>query len=158
MDASLGSHGIGKSPYLCGCSSQNDGLDAEIVIEMAVHAGDRKIVMIVLKAGKARGKISFVMVIDVGEICNARSINAVRLSVRFDGASNQIPDGFRAIAISARGDELVKLNSQCVIKRDGETFHAKSFLKIASERNFPLFPEGRAKIGSQLSARRGKFT
>lgn len=57
---------------------------------------------------------------------DAEARGIVSLPISLDRTSNQVPDGFRAIELTAPGDELVELRRQVVIQGDGEPFHASS--------------------------------
>lgn len=127
--AAFRNQGIGKTPDIGGQAFQNDCFQAVFVVEMAVHGRHRQIVMIVLQTHQPLGQFAFVMVIDIREIGNAMTGWRVALAVSLNGATDQVTHRLRAVAVTACGDQLVKLPGQSIVKRNREAFHATFPLK-----------------------------
>jgi hypothetical protein len=70
-NAALRNDGFGELAHLANRAFEHDGLDALLMIEVRVHRGNRQVMMVVLKACQALGKLPLVMVVYVREIRNA---------------------------------------------------------------------------------------
>jgi hypothetical protein len=122
-DAAFGDHGVGKLLDVGGGSLEDYGLEAVIVIKVAVHRGHRQVVMGMLQTGQSFRQIALMVVVDVGKIGDAMTRWRAALTVIRDGTPDQIPNRLRAVAVATSRNQLVKLFGQSVIQRYGEAFH-----------------------------------
>jgi len=81
------------------------------------------------------GKITFIVVEDVGEVGDAMAGLRRSLAIPLKKTANQITDGFRAILLTAPCNQGVKFSSQLVVETDRETFHARSFRRALAHDN-----------------------
>jgi len=137
MDATLSRDFIGKATDIYRGAFENDGLDTVLMVQMAVHAGNRQVMMVMLKAGQSLRQKALMVVINIGEIGNALSIKGVALPVGFDGTSYQVTNRFGPIVIASRGDKPIELGCQGVVQGDGEAFHS-GYFGGKEEPNFPF--------------------
>ena len=108
--------GIGKFADVRGQAFQNDRFQAVLVVKVAVQERHRQVVMIVLQTCKTFSEFAFVMVKDVAEIGNTMARRRVALAVALDRATDQIAHCLRAVAVAARGNQVIELSCQRVVQ------------------------------------------
>ena len=86
-----------------------------------------------VKAGEVTEVDTVLEHVDEGLIV-AGVIAAVALAVFLDGATDQVAYCLGAVAVTACGNQLVKLPCQSIVKRNRETFHTTFPLKNAVNR------------------------
>jgi hypothetical protein len=71
--SALRDDGIGKLPHLLHRALQQGSFDALLVVEVGMHRRDGEVVVGVLDRCEPLGQLPFMMVVDVGKVCDVRS-------------------------------------------------------------------------------------
>jgi hypothetical protein len=120
----FGDQAIGKAPDLGGRAPQDHRFEAVFMIQMAVHGGDREIVVIVLEGREAFREFPLVVIEDVGQTGDAASLGVVA-AVAFDRAPNEIAYRFRTIAVASLRDQGIELPGEGFVEGNGKAFHGR---------------------------------
>lgn len=115
---------VGKIFNALNRASQDDHFETVIMIHVHMHAGQCKVVMIVLYRGNAAGKVAFVVIVNIAECGDAMASTSFFQPSGLQLVAYQVAHRLRAIGIAARAYEFVKLFGELVIQRYGEAFHA----------------------------------
>lgn len=128
-NAARGHDKVGKIFNTLNRTSQDDHFKAVIMIHVHMHAGQCKVVMIMLYRGNATGKVTFVVIVNVAERGDAMASTSFFQPGGLQLVAYQVAHRLRAICIAARAYKFVKLFGELVIQRYGETFHISSLSK-----------------------------
>jgi hypothetical protein len=113
-DATGGNYKIGEFFHLVNFTPQDGDLEAIVVIQMHMHAGERKVVVIMLHRSDAACQIALMVVVYIAE--RGYAVTPSFFQARgFQMFTYQVAHGFRSVGVAARAYKLVKLLRKLVI-------------------------------------------
>lgn len=127
--AAFGDDFLGKFPHVFNGAFENDALDTLVMIQMRMHRGDGQIVMRVLDRGQPLSKFAFVMVINVGQVGDARALDVALQATLLQMAAQNIAHSLTARRIATLLDEFIEGVCQLLVERYREAIHDISTMK-----------------------------
>jgi len=121
--ASLSDQLVGELAYACDRTLEQNGLDAVRVVKVRVHRGYRELMVSVLQPGQAFGKLAFVVVVNVGKVCDAAAGAVAPLVRALQLRAQDVAHGFTARRVAALANELVKGTRELFVQGYREAFH-----------------------------------
>lgn len=125
VHAALGHQAVCKAAHRAGRALEQHGLDAVVVVQVRVGAGDGQLMVVVLVVGQAFRQLALVVVVDVGQIGHAGAVLVVGLPKPRHVHAQDVAHRLAAVAVAAFGDQVVELVGEFVVKGDGEAFHGR---------------------------------
>jgi len=121
--ATFGRQFFGKGANIFRVSAKEQGLQAIIVIQMDMHGRYHQVMSLMLKTGQALGKMTFVMIIDIGKAGDAVRRFIFFEPLHFKQTADDIAHGLGTVGVTAFPDQFVKVLRQGFIKRNRNTIH-----------------------------------
>ena len=125
--------GIGHPSYFRPSASHHQHLQAMIVIEVHMHAGEDMTLEVVLNVRQLAGEISYVVVIHERDGPHPFTVRAAGPFLTHELITNEIAKRFRAGRIASTPYDFIERVEQMVIQRDAETnelFHDGNYTII----------------------------
>ncbi len=88
-----------------------------------MHGGNGQIMMRMLDARQPLRQFALVMIVDVGEVGDARALEVAFFGVFLQMVAQDIPDRLAAGRVTAFLDEFIERGREAGIERNRETFH-----------------------------------
>ena len=107
-NAPLGDELFREGTNVVGVTTQKQGFQAVVVIQMDVHGRDDDIVGMVLEIVETFGQAAFVVVVNVGETGDAVGGFDFFQTPVFQFTPDNVAHGFRAVGVTAFADQAVK--------------------------------------------------
>ena len=115
-NSALGDDFLGKCTHAFDRTLEHDGLDALVMIEVRVHGGDRQVVVRVLDARQPLRRLAFVMIVNIRQIGDARSLEVALLSASLQVRTQHVAHRFAAVPIAAFPHEFIERRRQICIE------------------------------------------
>ncbi len=115
-DAALGDNRLGEFTDPFHGPLQHDGLDALIVIEVSVQGRDRQIVVCMLNTRQPLREIPFVMIIDIGQIRDARAPHIALFGALLQVGTENIAHRLASVRVATLFDEFIERRGEVFIE------------------------------------------
>jgi hypothetical protein len=126
VHAALGAYRIGKLPHRLQFALEEDGFEAEVMIQVGVHGRHGEIVVRVLQADDALRQIALVVVEHIRQARNTVQARFAILMCALKLGTEQVAHRLGTVFIAAPRDPLIKLGGELVIERNGEALHGRA--------------------------------
>jgi hypothetical protein len=106
--AALGDHFLGELAHTLYRTLEHHGLDTLIMIQMCMHRGNRQVVMSVLNTGKSFGELTFVVIVNIGEIGDTRALRITLLHTLLQMGAQDVAYRLAPIGVTSFRDECIE--------------------------------------------------
>jgi hypothetical protein len=124
--APLGNNLLGELAHLLHGASQHHRLDTLVMIQMRMHGGNRQIVVRMLDACETLSELAFVVIVNIGQIGDARPFRVPLLAVVLQMSTQDIAHRLAARGVASTPDQLIEGGRKILIERYRKAIHSIS--------------------------------